>query len=83
MKRPAEPPGVAADTDGVLVETFHAVESTMADKLREYSDEVTRLRRENELLLARSSTLVRLDARLKRAREWLKKKIVRQFRQKA
>jgi hypothetical protein len=48
LKAPAEPPALVADTEGVLVETFRAVEAKVADKLRSSSKQLDLLQKDNQ-----------------------------------
>ena len=43
LRAPRETPEFVANTDGVLVETFHSIESKLQDKLTWYSQELSRL----------------------------------------
>jgi hypothetical protein len=49
LKAPRETPAVVAETDGVLVETFRAVEARLADELTATSQELKRAREQNEI----------------------------------
>jgi hypothetical protein len=62
LRKPPEPPGIAAETDHVLTETFRAIDATAADELRRAGQELARLVANNA---EKDRTIARLEAELR------------------
>jgi hypothetical protein len=65
LRRPPEKPGVAAETDGMLVETFRAIDATAADELRRAGHELAHVVADNA---EKDRTIARLEAELRARR---------------
>ncbi|MEK6320507.1 MAG: hypothetical protein AABN33_02365 [Acidobacteriota bacterium] len=75
LTAPKETPAVVADTDGVLVQTFRAVEGNLADKLRSCSREMDLLREDNSWATREVEHLDSTIRQLQQDREWAKGEI--------
>jgi hypothetical protein len=77
LQKPFEKPAVVAETDGVLVETFRAIDATAADELRRAGQDLARLAAENAEL---HRTVARLAAEVEDLRtRWSVRAHARRF----
>lgn len=75
LKAPRETPAFVADTDGILVQTFRAVESNLADKLRSCSVELNLLSEDNSWATREIEHLNSTIWQLQQDNEWAKNDI--------
>jgi len=75
LKGPKETPAIVADTDGVLVQTFRAVEGNLADKLRLCSKERDLLSEDNRWAKREIDHLSSTVHHLEQHSEWAKGEI--------
>jgi hypothetical protein len=75
LKAPKETPALVAETDGVLVQAFRAVESSLADRLRSYSAELDLLRGHSTWATQEIDHLNSTIRQLQQDNEWAKANI--------
>ena len=77
LSGPCETPSIVAETEGTLVEAFHAAESEASDRLRASAEIIAQLSRNGEWAAREIARLNALLTRGQRRREWVLRKVKR------